>query len=133
MNPAIGRNPFLPLAAFAADLQRPIIKENTMLNMDKFLHTGRMISGSKTGPKGHVCVFNGNICIKSKGKIWFGDLDLTRDADRLKALAAEAGEDLYVLREKDARFQNEANPNYDNAVAIVRPDGAITVLDQRGG
>ena len=89
------------------------------------LRMGRMISGSKTAPKGHLCVFNANICIKSHGKIWHGDLDLTADADALKNFAANAGEDIYVLRERDARFENQTNPIYENAVAIVRPDGHI--------
>jgi hypothetical protein len=87
--------------------------------MIDFKHPGRMISGNKTGPKGHVCVFNANVCIKSKGKIWFGDLDLTSDLPDLQQLAAELGETVYVLREKDARFQNESNPCYENAVAII--------------
>lgn len=79
--------------------------------MSKFnLRIGRIISGSKMAPKGHVCVFNGNLCTKSGGKFWFGDIDLTDDAEQLKALAAEKGEDIYVLHEMDARFKNEANP-----------------------
>lgn len=85
----------------------------------RFFSLGRMISGNKTGPKGHVCVFNANICAKSKGKIWFGDLDLTADAEMLRKYAAEVGEDLYILREMDARFTHEAAPLYENAVAIV--------------
>lgn len=94
--------------------------------MDKdFLPIGRMISGTKTAPKGHVCVFNGNICIKSKGKIWFGDLDLTRDAQKLSELAKAKGETLYILKEKDARFKNEAAPLYENAVATVSPAGLM--------
>ena len=91
------------------------------------LRMGRMISGSKTAPKGHVCVFNANICTKSKGKIWFGDLDLTTDADDLKRFAAEEGEDIYILREMDARFENEARPLFEKAVAVYSPDGG-TVL-----
>ena len=79
--------------------------------MRKFdLHMGRMISGSKTAPKGHVCVFNANLCTKSSGKFWFGDIDLTDDIEKLKALAAEKGESIYVLREHDARFINRAKP-----------------------
>jgi hypothetical protein len=99
-----------------------------MLDTEKHLRMGRMISGTKTSPKGHVCVFNANICIKSRGKIWHGDLDLTDDAARLKAFAADVGEDIFVLRERDARFTTEANPKYENAVAIVRPNGALTIL-----
>lgn len=94
--------------------------------MSKFdLRAGRMISGSKTSPKGHVCVFNANLCTKEGGKFWFGDIDLTDDAEQLKALAAEKGEDIYVLREIDARFTNEAKPLLQNAVAIVTPGGHI--------
>lgn len=93
--------------------------------MIDFTRMGRMISGSKTGPKGHLCVFNANICTKSRGKIWFGDLDLTADVSELKRLAAEQGEDIYVLREKDARFQNEASPLFDQAVARYSPAGEI--------
>lgn len=94
--------------------------------MSKFnLRIGRMISASKTSPKGHVCVFNANLCTKEGGKFWFGDIDLTDDAEQLKTLAAEKGEDVYVLREIDARFMNEAKPLLQNAVAIVTPGGHI--------
>jgi hypothetical protein len=90
-----------------------------------FFYQGRMISGSKTAPKGHVCVFNANICTKSKGKIWFGDLDLTMDVEHLKKLAAKEGETIFVLRERDARFDNEAKPLLANAVARYEPDGSV--------
>lgn len=89
------------------------------------LRQGRMISSSKTAPKGHVCVFNANICTKSNGKIWFGDIDLTDDHKDLAAMAVEQGEPIYVLREMDARFMNEAAPKFENAVAIISPDGAV--------
>lgn len=74
---------------------------------------GRMISNSKIGylgmfPNNHV-VFNGNVCIES-GKIWFGDLDITRDEEKIKALAEALGETVYVLNEMDGRFRNELGP-----------------------
>lgn len=90
-----------------------------------FTRPGRMISGTKHSPAGHVCVFNANICTRKAGKIWFGDLDLTTDADDLKRLAAEKNETIYVLREMDARFMNEGAPLLDRAVATVSPDGEI--------
>lgn len=93
------------------------------------LQQGRMISASKIAPKGHVCVFNANICTKDNGKIWFGDIDLTTDEAALKEFAAEKGCDLYVLRERDARFLNEAAPLLENAVAIIKPTGEI-VMDK---
>lgn len=91
-----------------------------------FANPGRMISGTKRGPEGHECVFNANVCTKSAGKIWFGDLDLTDDANDLRRLAAEKNETVYVLREMDARFTTEANPRFENAVATITPAGLIT-------
>ena len=80
------------------------------MNIDKLfdnqkLRNGRMMSGSKISPKGHICVWNANIVTKSQGKIWFGDLDLTLDGKKLKLIADQIGEPLYVLREMDCRFE----------------------------
>lgn len=94
-----------------------------------FRFSGRMISGHKQGPKGHVCVFNANLCTKVGGKFWFGDLDLTEDAADLKRLANEKGCDVFVLRERDARFDNEANPKFENAVARITPEGEMVLAD----
>jgi hypothetical protein len=88
-----------------------------------------MISGSKTGPKGHVCVFNANIFTQDKKKIWFGDLDLDADKKDLMALAAKRGQAIFVLREMDGRFMNEAAPKMERAVAVYRPDGSGGILD----
>jgi hypothetical protein len=95
--------------------------------MIDFTRPGRMISGSKTAPKGHFCVFNANVCTKSRGKIWFGDLDITDDAADLQRLAETMGEDIYVLREVDGRFRNETNPLLHKAVARITPDGIIDI------
>lgn len=93
------------------------------INFDR---PGRILSGSKTAPKGHIFVFNANVCTKSRGKLWFGDIDITADADDLRKLAAKEGEELYILRERDGRFENEAKPLLNNSVARVHPDGTIT-------
>jgi hypothetical protein len=97
--------------------------------MTEFFRPGRQISGSKTCPKGHVCVFNANVVTAGKRKVWFGDLDLTADKDALSKYAIGLGEDIYVLREKDARFASEANPNLDLAVASITASGVFTLLD----
>lgn len=72
---------------------------------------GRMISFSKSDYRDRnpnsVCYFNANIVTAKDGKIWYGDLDLTKDGETLKAIAEEAGVILYVLREMDGRFENE--------------------------
>lgn len=85
-----------------------------------FNRNGRMISGTKSGYKGRA-IFNANVCTKSKGKIWYGDLDLDGDAADLQSLADREREAVYVLRESDARFQNEAAPLFDKAVTIIPP------------
>ncbi len=75
---------------------------------------GRMISGSKSGYKekypDHKVVFNANIVIKSRGKAWYGDIDLTLDREDLRFIATDLKEPLYVLYEMDARFENENQP-----------------------
>ena len=74
------------------------------------IHCGRMISAHKSSPKGQVCVWNANIASKSSGKVWFGDLNITKEGNILKEIASEIGETLYVLRESDCRFRTEADP-----------------------
>jgi hypothetical protein len=75
------------------------------------LFAGRMISESKSFywekfPDHKVC-FNANIISANHGKIWWGDLDLNLDGQKIEQVARELNEDLYVLREMDARFENE--------------------------
>lgn len=91
------------------------------MNIDKIndllaennLFCGRMLSGTKIAPKGQYCVWNANIVVKSNGKIWFGDINLTKDSAALNKVADAAGEPLYILREMDARFENEGKPTDD--------------------
>jgi calcineurin-like phosphoesterase family protein len=78
---------------------------------DQDLIEGRIISGSKSGYRtefpDHVVIFNANIVIRSKGKIWYGDLDLTLEEDKLKSISEKFGEPLYILYEMDGRFEHE--------------------------
>jgi len=78
------------------------------------LMMGRMITGSKSGYReiypDHVVIFNANIVTESLGKCWYGDVDLTIDSDKLKDIAKTLKETLYVLCEKDGRFDNEKKP-----------------------
>ena len=71
---------------------------------------GRMIAGSKRAPAGCICVWNANVITKSSGKVWFGDLNLTKEGKILKEIAKEVGETLYILRESDCRFDTEKDP-----------------------
>jgi hypothetical protein len=88
-------------------------------------YCGRMMAVSKTGYQNKypdsVCLWNANVFTKGKGKIWWGDLDLTRDAEELKRFAKDQGEELFILRERDGRFDNEQAPDLSLAVARIAP------------
>lgn len=74
------------------------------------LNFGRMLSGSKSGYMNanpdHEVYFNANI-FTTEGKLWWGDLDITKDREVLERIAEAMGQKLYVLREMDGRFENE--------------------------
>ena len=97
--------------------------------MINFNDPDRLLSLSKsmyrrTHPD-NLVVFNANICTKERGKIWQGDLDVTEDIDELKRLASEIKEEIYVLREMDARFSTEKNPRWEAFVVRVTPRGDV--------
>lgn len=71
------------------------------------LFCGRMISAHKTSPEGCKCVWNANLISPTLGKVWYGDLNLTKEGEKLKSVAKACGETLYVLRESDCRFETE--------------------------
>lgn len=73
------------------------------------LYVGRMISAHKTAPKGCLCVWNANVVSPTQGKVWYGDLNITKEGKVLKKIADELGETLYVLREMDCRFGTAAD------------------------
>ena len=66
---------------------------------------GCKISYMKMVPDNEV-YFNANIVNQDGEKIWYGDLDLTKDTKALQEISKVLGE-LYVLSEMDGRFENE--------------------------
>lgn len=81
---------------------------------------GAMISASKSGymrrnPDNKV-VFNGCVCVGANN-IWWGDIDITKSADKLQKLADTLGEEVYVLYEYQGRW--------------ISPDSGETVFDYR--
>jgi hypothetical protein len=84
---------------------------NETLKANGFI-MGRMISFSKSDYRdknpNSVCYFNANIVTAKEGKVWYGDLDLTKDGESLKTIAEETNTIIYVLRELDCRFENES-------------------------
>lgn len=81
---------------------------------------GRMIAASKSSydrryPT-HLTLFNANLLINAE-KRWWGDLDLSVDEPKLRAIARElAGCGLHILYELDARFRSEHEPRLDQYV-----------------
>jgi hypothetical protein len=78
---------------------------------DENLVTGRLLSYSKSSyreknPDNEV-YFNANIFVLGEGKVWYGDIDVTKDREKLERIAKTSGNDLFILRELDGRFENE--------------------------
>ena len=76
-----------------------------------------MIGGSKSFYRQEylddLIVFNANVLMPNYGKVWYGDLNLTRDYIVLKSIADTLDTKLYVLWEMDARFGEETKPLND--------------------
>ena len=89
---------------------------------------GRMIGGSKSAyrskyPDNEV-YFNANIFVLGEGKIWYGDIDITRDTDQLKSIATSIGKTLYIVSELNGRFENEnlSDPEIiKNSITSIHP------------
>lgn len=69
--------------------------------------------GSKSGyaranPRGRF-IPNANV-FSEDGKLWWGDLDLRLDAEKLEEVARCLGRRLHVVREHDGRFENGDRP-----------------------
>lgn len=84
----------------------------------------RMIAVSKSGylarHPGNQVVFNAQLCTPSAGRVWWGDLDVTRDAPALQILADELGEPLHVVTER-AAAGNPARPDTSRPAATFSP------------
>lgn len=94
-------------------------EEKSSLAYETLGPMGRMLSGSKSAyanahPK-HTVYFNGNVYDSSATKLWYGDVDLTKDGTKLKQLARQLGESLYVTREMPFRFDGATPVSLANA------------------
>jgi hypothetical protein len=89
---------------------------NEIINVlsDNNLRIGRMISPSKsmyreTYPN-NLVIFNANLIHPQFGKIWYGDIDITKDGELLKQIANQFNTTFYFLYESDCRFETEDLP-----------------------
>lgn len=79
---------------------------------------GRLLSYSKSEyrsrfPQNEV-YFNANVFVLDLGKVWFGDIDITKDEAILNRISSSSGCSLYVLSEMDCcRFETENLKNSD--------------------
>jgi len=91
---------------------------------------GRMLSGIKQGPKGHVCFFNACAFDKDLTQVWWGDVDLTASAADLQALADTRGETFYITREQPYRWdglsKDEAKNPEEGRVVAFRAKKAVS-------
>ena len=88
--------------------------EQYEITWDILGHQRAMISPSKSHyriqfPDNEV-IFNSNIATVSNGKIWWGDLDITKSTEKLLQLRKELNEDIFIFSELDMRFENETTP-----------------------
>ena len=84
---------------------------------------GKMISFSKSGYRQenpeNLVIYNANIIQKTeKGyeKIWYGDIDITLEYEKLIRISECLDTEIFVLYEMDARFDRESDPNVLNFV-----------------
>lgn len=70
-------------------------------------HNGRMIAYSKStywhANEGHKVYFNACIYDKKGKQVWYGDLDLTKDSDKLNQVAQASNQTFYVTPEHGFR------------------------------
>jgi hypothetical protein len=87
--------------------------------------SGKLISASKgqyswDNPENFV-VFNANIVNAEGKKVWYGDIDITKQLDELIFISGQAlGQEFYILPEMAARFENEQQPKLDEYLVKVK-------------
>lgn len=91
---------------------------------EKLGYAGRLISGSKSGYRNNFpdnfAIFNANLCI-DEGKVWWGDIDITKSKEGLQEIADRSGKKIYVLYEMDGRFEYDENPQLNRAAVVFVP------------
>lgn len=92
------------------------------------LSLGRIISYSKSAyNRAHpenFTLFNANIFLDD-GKVWWGDIDLTKDKDKLLEISKVLNKDLYILNEMDGRFSNENREDFKEVAIWNTKSGLI--------
>jgi hypothetical protein len=66
-------------------------------------------------------LFNANVCTEKLGVVWWGDLNVTQKRKELQECADLLNARIYVLREFDAKYENEKCPRLERAVVVLVP------------
>lgn len=94
---------------------------------------GRMVGGSKSiyrhDNPDHMVIFNANILTKQNGKIWHGDLDITKDLSVLREMAEDLERSVFVFYEMDARFGKEDDVDFSLRALEIHEDGRVLLRD----
>lgn len=105
-------------------------KAEAKLALEYLGYPGRC-KGSKSGyckrfPR-NVMIFNANVyCGMPDGsiqKIWYGDMDLTLEEQKLQYLAERLGRLVYVFYEMDGRFLRGEPANAERAIYLTAGQG----------
>lgn len=90
---------------------------------------GKLLSGSKSSySKSHpknIVFFNGNVYGSDGRKLWYGDIDLTRDGKNLKYLAHQLQESIYVTAEQPFRWEAQTKESLEEACAETAYSRAV--------
>lgn len=88
---------------------------------------GRMLSPTKTPPKGEVVIWNAYV-YAGRDLVWTGDLNLTRSEPVLPILAQWLDATVYVFEEFAYRQANYQRPRLTLAAVRVTKAGEVRVL-----
>lgn len=81
---------------------------------ERGLNHGRLIGFSKSSyrenNKGNDVLFNCNIFTSEDGKIWWGDLNITQDANKLQEITNILNKEMVIVPEMMGRFGFEERP-----------------------
>ena len=100
---------------YPSDFKPDVLVEGIQQHFESHgFNIARMIGGSKSFYRKEypddLIVFNANVLMSGYGKVWYGDLNLTKDYVILKSIAESLDTTLYVLWEMDGRFGEEKKP-----------------------
>lgn len=100
---------------------------------------GRMIAGSKSSYRikhpDSIVIFNANLALHPYGKVWYGDIDLTKDLWALQQIAKELDTKVFIFYEMDYRFDNEELEleqvkSRSETYYIINVDGSRSTINQ---